>query len=121
MVAQNDRHARRRSRDLGFTLIELLIVIVILGILAAIVVFSVSGITDKGNQSACRADVASVTAAEEAYYANQTGNPSYSTPASIQSDLVPGYLHSWPTATTITYTTSGSDFTVTGDNGGFTC
>ena len=37
-----------RKNESGFTLIELLIVIVILGILAAIVVFSVQGITDRG-------------------------------------------------------------------------
>ena len=37
-----------RKNESGFTLIELLIVIVILGVLAAIVVFSVQGITDRG-------------------------------------------------------------------------
>lgn len=113
---------RRASRcERGFTLIELLIVVVILGVLAGIVVFSVSGITDKGHQSACQADVAGVTAAEEAFYAGQTGTPAYSTPASVQTDLVPKYLHSWPTATVITYSLTATDFDVTGTNGGATC
>ena len=40
---------KKRAGEGGFTLIELLIVIVILGILAAIVVFAVGGITDRGN------------------------------------------------------------------------
>ncbi len=40
----------------GFTLIELLVVIVILGILAAVVVFAVGGITDKGQDSACKSE-----------------------------------------------------------------
>ena len=41
-----------KKQDEGFTLIELLIVIVILGILATVVVFAVSGIRDSGDQSA---------------------------------------------------------------------
>ena len=39
---------RAREEESGFTLIELLIVIVILGILAGVVIFSVGGITDTG-------------------------------------------------------------------------
>jgi general secretion pathway protein G len=60
----------RQNHD-GFTLVELLIVIVILGILAGIVVFAVNGITDKGVQSACKADVHTVQVASEAYYAQK--------------------------------------------------
>lgn len=54
----------------GFTLIELLIVIVVLGILAAIVVFAVGGVTDRGRAAVCKSDVKSVEVAEEAYRAN---------------------------------------------------
>ncbi len=49
-----ERLAAKRGQDEGFTLIELLVVIVILGVLAAVVVFSVGGITDTG-QTASRA------------------------------------------------------------------
>ena len=55
--------------DEGFTLIELLIVIVILGVLAAIVVFAVTGINNKGTTAACQAEKTTLTAAEEANYA----------------------------------------------------
>ena len=58
-----------KTNDEGFTLIELLIVIVILGILAAVVVFAVGGITDRGKDSACKADRATLEVAVEAYYA----------------------------------------------------
>lgn len=62
------------SKDGGFTLVELLIVIVILGVLAAIVVFSVTGIQDRGKTSACETNAKAVTSAAEAYYAaNGTG------------------------------------------------
>jgi prepilin-type N-terminal cleavage/methylation domain-containing protein len=59
-----------RNKEEGFTLIELLVVIVILGILAAVVVFAVSGLTNKGESSACKIDTRTLRTAEEAYYAN---------------------------------------------------
>ncbi|KRC56963.1 MULTISPECIES: prepilin-type N-terminal cleavage/methylation domain-containing protein [unclassified Nocardioides] len=64
-----DRLQAARRDQRGFTLIELLIVIIILGILAAIVVFSVRGITDKGDESACKIEFRTVNTAIEAYYA----------------------------------------------------
>lgn len=53
----------------GFTLIELLVVIVILGILAAVVVFAVNGITEKGKTNACKTEKRTVKTAVEAYNA----------------------------------------------------
>ncbi|MEV6272300.1 prepilin-type N-terminal cleavage/methylation domain-containing protein [Kribbella sp. NPDC051936] len=58
-----------RKNESGFTLIELLMVIVILGVLAGIVVFAVSGIQDRGAASACKTEVSTVATAQEAYYA----------------------------------------------------
>src|SRR6187399_1993112 len=60
---------KKRAGESGFTLIELLIVIVILGILAAVVVFAVGGITDRGEEAACKSDLKTVEVAEEASYA----------------------------------------------------
>ncbi len=65
-----------KNQDDGFTLIELLIVIVILGILATVVVFAVGGITDQGQQSACKAELKTVEVAVEAYRAQATAYPS---------------------------------------------
>ncbi|MFJ3877660.1 type II secretion system protein [Streptomyces sp. NPDC090077] len=63
--------ARNGATEAGFTLIELLVVIVILGILSAIVVFSVRGVNDKGQGSACKMDKATVETALEAYFASE--------------------------------------------------
>jgi prepilin-type N-terminal cleavage/methylation domain-containing protein len=76
------RDAIRKHHDGegGFTLVELLVVIVVLGVLAAIVVFSVAGVNNKSKSAACNADVASVQTAEETYYAQ---NNSYTTIAAL--------------------------------------
>src|ERR1700749_4564250 len=74
----------------GFTLIELLIVIVILGILAAIVVFAVGAFNKNGQQAACKADFKSVQIADDAFFAK---NGAYATK---NSDLTPDYLDQWP-------------------------
>jgi prepilin-type N-terminal cleavage/methylation domain-containing protein len=60
-----------RGDQSGFTLIELLIVIVILGVLAGVVVFAVSGISDRGKTAACKAEIATVQTADEAYFAQK--------------------------------------------------
>lgn len=67
----------------GFTLIELLIVIVILGILAAVVVFSIGAATDTAQQNTCAADYRTVLTAYEAYRAEFGGTPT-------MTDLVTG-------------------------------
>jgi len=77
----------------GFTLIELLIVIVVLGILAAVVVFSLGGVTGSSAVAACEADGATVDTAIAALSAQSPGT----TPTDgATGNLVPTYLQSWP-------------------------
>ena len=60
---------RRRASERGFTLIELLVVIIILGVLAAVVVFAVTGVGDKGKSNAVTIDERTLRTAQEAYCA----------------------------------------------------
>ena len=81
----NHLSALRKSRkdEGGFTLIELLIVIVILGVLAAIVAFSVRGITDRGEESACKAEVKTDCRRRGGLLRTPVGNGSYGTLAQL--------------------------------------
>ncbi len=59
--------------DTGFTLIELLIVIVVLGILAAVVVFSLGNVTASAAVASCQSDVKTVQTAVQAYEVQNSG------------------------------------------------
>lgn len=95
----------RKAKDDGFTLIELLIVIIILGILAAIVVFAVGSTRKDAVNSACKTDVKSIQLAVEAI---KTKSGSY--PA-LQADILSkstgvgstngAVLKAWPGGTVI--------------------
>jgi prepilin-type N-terminal cleavage/methylation domain-containing protein len=98
------RRNDEKATEQGFTLIELLIVIVVLGILAAIVIFSLSGVTGQSASAACTSDAKTVETAVAAYNAQTGANPDAVTvTAGVPggaglNELVPGYLRSWPAA-----------------------
>ncbi len=63
----------------GFTIVELLVVIVVIGILAAITMVSYSGVTTKANLSANKANASSVISAADAYFAEYGTYPTKAT------------------------------------------
>jgi len=68
-----------RSSRKGFTLIELVVVIVILGILAAVAVPKFVDLSDKAKEQACKANRGAIASACTMYYASLAANGS--TPA----------------------------------------
>ncbi len=58
----------RASRKPGFTLIELLIVVVVIGILAAIAVPKFNATKGKANAAALRSDLRNLASAQESYF-----------------------------------------------------
>ena len=90
----NERRAAAEE-DKGFTLIELLIVVVVLGILAAVVVFALGGVTGKSAQAACEADGNTISTAMAAFAAN---NPGVAPTEQLLTGSTNGgpYIQSWP-------------------------
>ena len=121
---ENHIEIEEAKQDKGFTLVELLIVIVILGILATVTVFAVTGITNKGKTSACQADVKTIQTAKEAYSAN-TGNYTTSQQALVDAGLMHAVtVNPFTIALTTvgspaiaSYTITGSGPNCTGTNG----
>ncbi len=80
----------------GFTLLEVLIVIVVLGILAAVVIFALGGITGKSAVAACQADGATVASAIAIFNAQNAGTPATSLLLTTTPTAAQPYLQSWP-------------------------
>lgn len=90
------------QKERGFTIVELLIVIVVIGILAAITIVAYNGITNRANKTNAEAAAANVLKKAEAYNADGP-NGAYPTTWGALTGA----------ATTTTYNLTGVTFTTT--------
>jgi type II secretion system protein G len=100
----------KRQSSVGFTIVELLIVIVVIGILAAITIVAYNGVQSRARDSERQTEMKSIEKALEMYNVDNGGYPTCSgttyvaggvvsgcSMASLASALVPKYLSSLPT------------------------
>ena len=74
----------KKTYQKGFTVVELLIVIVVIGILAALVLNTFAGIQQRARDTERKTDINAIATQLEAYY-NTTGESTYPDLADLQS------------------------------------
>ena len=84
------RRSGERADGAGFTLLEVLVVIVVLGILAAVVVLNIGTVKGSAINLACETDLQTINQANTTY---QVTAGSYAT---SKDQLLGSYLQSWP-------------------------
>jgi prepilin-type N-terminal cleavage/methylation domain-containing protein len=98
------------QKERGFTIVELLIVIVVIGILAAITIVAYGNITTRANANAAKANASNVAKVAEAYNANEssasTGYPSLAQLTAYGGTA--GNISRIPTGVTVVSTTLSS-------------
>lgn len=107
----------KERREEGFTLIELLIAIVVVGILTAVVIVGIGGLTDTGAKGACAASRDAAKAASAVHKANTGFYPadfaSLTTGAKPEMELDSGVTPAAAGMPAGTVVLSGSGWTLT--------
>lgn len=91
---------KSRQQLRGFTIVELLIVIVIIGILAAIAIVAFNGTQQRGRDAQRKSDVAAITKALELYYIDKGEYPAGSGSTTINNAWSTTADASWATLQT---------------------
>jgi len=88
------RHLPGRNKERGFTLVEMMVVIVIIGLLAAVVVVNVMPAVDRAAQTRVKADLDQIEMAIDQY---RLENMRYPSGQEGLNALVPQYIKRLPT------------------------
>ena len=75
MIEEEETETARRRRDAGVTLLEMIVVLVIIGIVAAMVVPSVIGRPDEARVTVAQSDIRSIASALELYRLDNRAYP----------------------------------------------
>jgi type IV pilus assembly protein PilA len=97
----------------GFTLIELLIVVVIIGILAAIAIPKFSATREKAYFSAMKSDLRNVQTAQEIYYSSSASNYTYAAGTATNPAVIAPLDFSPSSGVTITVALTADGWTAT--------
>lgn len=98
MTSNNPEPSGIRRGNAGFSLIELLVVMIVLGVVAAIVVWAIGGTRGDAHKSMCKSSVHSIVLAAEAFKVR--GDDTYPAAQSqLISPSVHGMLQRWPGGT----------------------
>lgn len=93
----------RMSKDRGFTIVELLIVIVVIGVLAAITIVAYNGITNRAKDANNKTDAVALAKVAEAVNADTGAYPTGTDAATLTTSFNSGTTSKIPTGITIKY------------------